>query len=96
MLGRKGDILVNIMFIDVAIYIIALYNWIFARLAIYLAIYFIIFTVWVINYAVRPKDRSVYVFVTVLVYFLYSRMDSFMIAVYESDYFFPGRVLFRY
>lgn len=95
MLGRKGDILVNIIFIDVAIYIIALYNWIFARLAIYLAIYFIIFTVWVINYAVRPKDRSVYVFVTVLVYFLYSRMDSFMIATYESDYFFPGRVLFR-
>lgn len=96
MLGRKGDILVNIMFIDVAIYIIAMYNWIFARLAIYLAIYFIIFTVWVINYAVRPKDRSVYVFVTVLVYFLYSRMDSFMIALYQSDYFFPGRVLFRY
>lgn len=96
MLGRKGDILVNIMFIDVAIYIIAMYNWIFARLAIYLAIYFMIFTVWVVNYAVRPKDRSLYVFVTVLVYFLYSRMDSFMISAYESDYFFPGRVLFRH
>lgn len=96
MLGRIGDILVNIIFIDVAIYIIAMYNWIFARLAIYLAIYFIIFTVWVINYAVRPKDKSLYVFVTVLVYFIYSRLDSFMISTYESDYFFPGRVLFRY
>ena len=96
MLGRKGDILVNIMFIDVAIYIIAMYNWIFARLAIYLAIYFMIFTIWVINYAVRPKDRSLYVFVTVLVYFLYSRLDSFMISAYISDYFFPGRVLFRH
>lgn len=96
MLGRKGDILVNIMFIDVAIYIIAMYNWIFARLAIYLAIYFIIFTVWVINYAVRPKDKSLYVFITVLVYFMYSRLDSFMISTYQSDYFFPGRVLFRY
>lgn len=96
MLGRIGDILVNIVFISVAIHIVAMYNWIFARLAIYLAIYFIIFTAWVVNYAVRPKDRSVYVFVTVLVYFLYSRMDSFMIAAYQSDYFFPGRVLFRY
>lgn len=95
MLGRIGDILVNIVFISVAIHIVAMYNWIFARLAIYLAIYFIIFTVWVINYAVRPKDKSLYVFVTVLVYFIYSRLDSFMISAYQSDYFFPGRVLFR-
>lgn len=95
MLGRIGDILVNIVFVDVAIYMIAMYNWIFARLAIYLAIYFIIFVVWVVNYAVPPKDRSIFVFATVAVYFLYSRMDSFMIAAYESDYFLPGRKLFR-
>ncbi|MEE1035058.1 MAG: EpsG family protein [Agathobacter sp.] len=95
MLGRIGDILVNIVFVDVAIYMIAIYNWIFARLAIYLAIYFIIFVVWVVNYAVPPKDRSIFVFATVAVYFLYSRMDSFMIATYESDYFLPGRKLFR-
>lgn len=95
MLGRIGDILVNIVFVDVAIYMIAMYNWIFARLAIYLAIYFMIFVVWVVNYAVPPKDRSIFVFATVAVYFLYSRMDSFMIAAYESDYFLPGRKLFR-
>lgn len=95
MLGRTGDILVNIVFVDVAIYMIAMYNWIFARLAIYLAIYFIIFTIWVVNYAVKPKDRSMFVFATVAVYFLYSRMDSFMIVAYESDYFLPGRKLFR-
>lgn len=95
MLGRIGDILVNIVFVDVAIYMIAMYNWIFARLAIYLAIYFIIFVVWVVNYAVPPKDRSIFVFATVAVYFLYSRMDSFMIAAYQSDYFLPGRKLFR-
>lgn len=95
MLGRIGDILVNIVFVDVAIYMIAMYNWIFARLAIYLAIYFIIFVVWVVNYAVPPKDRSIFVFATVAVYLLYSRMDSFMIAAYESDYFLPGRKLFR-
>lgn len=95
MLGRVGDILVNIVFVDIAIYMLALYNWIFARLAIYLAIYFIIFTVWVVNYAVKPKDRSLYVMLTVMIYFLYSRMDSFTISMYESNYFFPGRKLFR-
>ena len=95
MLGRVGDILANIVFADVAIYMLALYNWIFARLAIYLAIYFIIFTVWVVNYAVKPKDRSLYVTLTVIIYLFYSRMDSFTISMYESDYFFPGRKLFR-
>lgn len=94
MLGRIGDILVNIVFVDVAIYMIAIYNWIFARLAIYLAIYFMIFVIWVVNYAVPPKDRSLFVFATIAVYFLYSRTDSFMIATYESDYFLPGRKLF--
>ncbi len=95
MLGHIGDILANIVFIDVAIYMIAMYNWIFARLAIYLAIYFIIFVIWVVNYAVKPKDRSIFVFATVVLYFLYSRMDSFTISMYESDYFFPGRTFFR-
>lgn len=95
MLGRVGDILVNIAFVNAAIYMIGLYNWIFVRLAIYLAIYFMIFVVWVVNYAVKPKDRAIFVFATVVLYFLYSRMDSVNIALYESDYFLPGRKLFR-
>lgn len=94
-LGHIGDILTNIVFVAVAIYIISMYNWIFARLAIYFSIYWIIFTIWIVNYAVKPKDRNFYVFITVLIYYLYSRMDAFMIAVYESDYFLPGRTLFR-
>lgn len=95
MIGHIGDILVNIACIEVAIYVISIYNWIFSRLAIYLAIYFIIFTVWVINYAVKPKDRMLFVIITVFVYFMYSRMDAYTISMYESDYFFPGRKLFR-
>ena len=95
MLGRIGDILVNIAFVDIAIYMIAMYNWIFARFAVYLAIYFMIFTIWTVNYAVKPKDRSLYVFITIIVFFIYSRLDSFTISTYESDYFMPGRKLFR-
>ncbi len=94
MMGHIGDILTNMMFIYVAIYMISIYNWIFSRLTIYLSIYFIVFTVWVINYAVKPKDRMIYQTAMIMVYFVYSRMDSFTISMYESDYFFPGRKLF--
>ena len=95
MLGHIGDILTNIAFVEAAIFMISVYNWIFSRLAIYLAIYFMIFVIWVVNYAVRPKDRIIYVVATIFVYFVYSRMDSFTISMYISDYFFPGRKLFR-
>ncbi len=94
MMGHIGDILINMMFLDVAIYMVAVYNWIFARLAVYLAVYFIIFAVWVFNYAVKPKDRTIYQIASAIVYFVYSRMDSFTISMYQSDYFFPGRKLF--
>lgn len=95
MLGHIGDILTNIAFVEAAIYIISIYNWIFARIAIYLSIYFMLFTIWVVNYAVKPKDRTLFVLLTIFIFFLYSRMDSFTISMYESDYFFPGRKLFR-
>ena len=94
-LGHIGDILINISFLSMAIYIIASYNWIFARVAIYLQAYFIIFTGWVITYAVKPKDRAIYTTGTVIAFFLYSRFISYQIYMYQSDYFLPGRKLFR-
>lgn len=95
MLGHIGDILVNIAFLNMAIYVVATYNWIFARLAIYLSIYYIIFTAWVVSYAVKPKDKAVYVTGLVILFFLYSRVMAYQIYMYQSDYFFPGRKLFR-
>ncbi len=94
-LGHIGDILINISFLSMAIYIIASYNWIFARVAIYLNAYYIIFTGWVVTYAVKPKDRAVYTTGTVVAFFLYSRFISYQIYMYQSDYFLPGRTLFR-
>lgn len=94
-LGHIGDILINISFLSMAIYIIASYNWIFARIAIYLQAYFIIFTGWVITYAVKPKDRAIYTTGAVIAFFLYSRFISYQIYMYQSDYFLPGRKLFR-
>ena len=94
-LGHIGDILINISFLSMAIYIIASYNWIFARIAIYLQAYFIIFTGWVITYAVKPKDRAIYTTGTVIAFFLFSRFISYQIYMYQADYFLPGRRLFR-
>jgi transmembrane protein EpsG len=94
LLGHIGDILINLAFINVAIYTLSLYNWIFARVAIYMSIYFIILLVWVIYNAVNPKERSIYYTACVLLFFIYSRFISYMISGYESDYFFPGRKLF--
>ena len=95
MLGHIGDILVNMAFLNMAIYVVATYNWIFARLAIYLSIYYIIFAAWVVSYAVKPKDKAVYVTGLVILFFLYSRVMAYQIYMYQSDYFFPGRKLFR-
>lgn len=94
-LGHIGDILINLAFINIAIGIIATYNWLFTRLAIYLMVYFVIFTAWVVTCAIPPKDRQTYNLATIAGFFLYSRFLSYQIAGYMSDYFFPGRTLFR-
>lgn len=94
-LGHIGDIFINMAFLNMAIYIVACYNWIFARLAIYLQLFYIIFTVWVVNYAVNPKDKSVYTTGTVLLFFIYSRFMAYQINMYQSDYFLPGRRFFK-
>lgn len=94
-LGHIGDVLINFAFINAAIYMIATYNWIFARLAIYLMVYYMIFASWAIRFAAPPKDRTFYITVFYVAFFLYSRFNAFQISMYMSDYFFPGRVLFR-
>lgn len=94
-LGHIGDILINLAMLNMSIYIISSYNWIFARLTIYLQAYYIILTGWVVTYAVKQKDRAIYTTGLVILFFLFSRYISYQIYMYQSDYFFPGRKLFR-
>lgn len=94
-LGRAGDVLINFAFINAAIYMIATYNWIFARLGIYLMVYYMIFASWAVRFAAPPRDRMTYVSVFYVAFFLYSRFNAYQISMYISDYFFPGRKLFR-
>ncbi|MGN1478953.1 MAG: EpsG family protein, partial [Acutalibacteraceae bacterium] len=58
-LGHIGDILTNLGFVHIALYIISTYNWIFARFAIYTSVYYIILLAWVVYNGVQKKDRGI-------------------------------------
>lgn len=94
-LGHIGDVLINLAFLNLAINIIATYNWIFVRLSIYLMIYYMILTAWIVTCAVPPKEKQMYYYATVLALFVYSRLIKYQIVGYESDYLFPSRTIFR-
>ena len=95
LLGKTGDILTNLAFFNVAINIIATYNWLFVRVSIYLMAYYMIFAGWVVWCGVPKKDRTAYCGIFLILMFLFSRTQGYQIGGYESDYFFPGRKLFR-
>lgn len=88
-LGIISDVLINMAFLNLAIYIISMYNWIFARLAIYCSVYYIIFLAWIVYNGVRPRDRNLYVTLSSLFFIVYERQLSYCYSGYESDYFFP-------
>lgn len=93
-LGFIGDVLTNIGFINVAIYIFSTYNWIFARLAIYTSVYYIILLAWVVYNGVQKKDRGLYYALCVVFYYYYSTLLAYSIQNYISETYFPGRKFF--
>ncbi|MBQ7595132.1 MAG: EpsG family protein [Clostridia bacterium] len=93
-LGFVGDVLINLGFINMAIYVLSTYNWIFARLAIYLSVYYIILLAWVAYNGVRPKDKGLYYTACVMLYYYYSTYLSYGILTYVSDRYFPERKFF--
>lgn len=85
--GRKWDILINLSIINLAFYILSLYNWIFARLAIYTSIYVIIMMTYVITNFL-PKEQSKVVYLSSLVlYVFYFYNVRYSIIPYASDLF---------
>ena len=93
-LGFVGDVLINIGFINMAIYVLSTYNWIFARLAIYLSPYYIILLAWVVYNGVPKKDKGLYYTACVLMYYYYSTYLAYGLKMYVSDVYFPGRKFF--
>ncbi|MCQ2471160.1 MAG: EpsG family protein [Clostridia bacterium] len=95
-LGFVGDVLTNIGFVNAALYIISTYNWIFARLAIYINVYYIILLAWVVYNGVQKKDRGLYYAVCVMFYYYYSTLQNYALSNYISEVYFPGRKFFNF
>ena len=89
-LGHIGDILVNLCCVHSALYIISMYNWIFARFAIYTSAYYIILMAWVVYNAVSKKDRALYCTLCICAFYYYSTQLSYAFVDYRSDVFFPN------
>ncbi len=89
-LGHIGDILVNLCCVHAALYIISMYNWIFARFAIYTSVYYIILMAWVVYNAVSKKDRAIYCTLCVAAFYYYSTQLAYALVDYRSDLFFPN------
>ena len=85
-MGRKWDILVNISVLNLAFYILSLYNWIFARLAIYTSLYVIIMMTHLISKGARENFRALYAAMVGL-YIFYFYNISYSITDYRSELF---------
>ena len=87
MLGKKGAILTNLCILNLAIYILSVYNWIFARLAVYLTIYFIIMLAWLVSEGLERKQRSTVYGLCIAGFSYYYWVAKYTIDVYRSQYF---------
>ena len=85
--GRKWDILVNISVINLAFYILSLYNWIFARFAIYTSVYAIIMTAWVIEEGFDESTSKTLKTFCVPLYIIYFWFVRYSVVEYVSDLF---------
>lgn len=85
--GRKWDILVNLAVINLAFYILSLYNWIFARFAIYTSVYVVIMMTYVIARGVDRERAKTFYPVSLVLYTFYFYNVQYSIIGYASDLF---------
>ncbi len=86
-LGKTGDILVNLAVLNFSFYFISLYNWIFARFAIYTGIYYIVLLTWLVVNSFKNKDKRKAYLLCMELYALYFWVVRYSIVGYESNYF---------
>ena len=85
--GKKWDILVNLSLINLSFYILSLYNWLFARLAIYTSVYVIVMMTYVITRG-ENRERKQWLYpVSIIMYIVYFVMIKYSIVGYESELF---------
>lgn len=88
-LGKEGDILINLAVVNFCFYLISLYNWIFARFAVYTSIYCIILLTWLIINSFKKKDRNIIYLACIILYSGYFWFVRYSIVGYTS-YFLKG------
>ncbi len=86
-IGKTGDILVNLAVLNFSFYFLSLYNWIFARFAIYTSIYYIILLTWLVMNSFKHKDKRKAYLVCMGLYALYFWAVRYSIVGYSSNYF---------
>lgn len=86
-LGETGDILVNLAVINFCFYFLSLYNWIFARFAIYTSIYYILLLTWLVMNSFKNKDKRKAYLLCMGLYALYFWAVRYSIVGYSSDFF---------
>ncbi len=87
MLGKKGDVLVNLAVINLAISIVSLNNWIFSRFTIYLGVYLIILIAWLITQGFNRQSAKVVYLLCVGMFCYYFYNLRYSIDDYWSEYF---------
>ncbi|MCR5484738.1 MAG: EpsG family protein [Clostridiales bacterium] len=86
-LGRLGNIVVNISIINLCFYIVSLYNWIFARFAVYTSVYAIVLITWLVSFGFdRDQERAIY-WGGLGLYSVYFYFLAYTVNIYSSNYF---------
>jgi len=86
-LGPPVDIVVNLSIMNLLFHILALYNWIFARFAIYTTIYVIILITWLVAHGSKKEDGQKLYWGSIAMYSVYLYLLRYTITEYRSDYY---------
>ena len=89
--GPIADILINISLVHSAIYILASYNWIFARFAFYTYAFVVLLMAMIFVSIIRDKKYRFLAFILFIVYFAFFVIDARAQRMnwYDSDFFTP-------
>ena len=88
--GPVVDILVNLSVVHFAIFLVSVYNWIFARFAFYTFTYAAILLSLIFSTALKDSKRTVLKFALYAAFMFYFIKDSEGMYLYRSDFFTPN------
>lgn len=91
--GPIIDILINISVVHFAIFIVALYNWIFARFAFYTYIYTVVLLSIIFSTVLKKPERKGLKIALFVAYIFFFFEDSAGIHFYASDFFIPNNTI---